>query len=341
MDFVKKSNKGRKKKTDITLNADTTTTKAKKKYDVYTEKQFGLAQEETTNSIQQESLILHLSIPVGEKINDIVEKSETIESNFFEYSPNMDVPEPYDKDDNFSFLLQTPLEKNNEFEYVPQTQIDVINDKLCFISNGQTVITKKSYKNMQNIEPLNDLCCWWCCHPFDWHAVMLPINKSKNNTESNLKKEDNFTVIGNFCSPECCVSYNFQCGSKYGDIWKQYGWLHEVYSRQISSVSNIPVKFKQAPPRESLSIFGGPYTISDFRKMNDNYFTDVIHVIPPLYPSNGYTEEVLVEYVNTKKFVPMDKDRIAKATEELKLKRNKKKNTDNTLEKFMNLKISQ
>ena len=117
----------------------------------------------------------------------------------------------------------------------------------------------------------------------------------------------------------------------------QYAFLHQIYSRKVNGVT---VKFKQAPPRETLSAFGGPYSIAEFRRISEDYLIDAKHTLPPLYPSNGFTEEITVDYGNVKPFIPMNKERINKATEDLKLKRNRKKSMENTLDKFMNLKVT-
>lgn len=324
----------------------------KKKYEVYAEKPFGAEPNEQASppipsaSIVMESKILHLKINIqGESPEEDPHHPDpnTIEQNFLEYSPMLNVPEPYSGsvDQTFSFLPALTISKEGmadgaedpgpgeEYAYVPQIQLDMANEeKMCFISNAQTTVNKRVFKNLHNISMTcgNNVHCWWCCHAFQWNPVMLPVQK----------RDDGYDVVGNFCTPECCVSYSLQSGVRYGDVWKQYMWLHEIYLRKVNEEV---VKFKPAPPRETLSIFGGPYPINEFRKLVDNYSVDVKHTLAPLYPSNGFTEEVITEYANTRKFVPINKTRITKATEELRLKRNKKKSTENTLEKFMNLKI--
>jgi hypothetical protein len=259
-----------------------------------------------------------------------------------EYSPDMSIPEPYDGEvdsNNFSYLHQQQQQHHHPShnktttaiaDYRPQIQLDVGNDKLSFISNTQTIGGRKNFKNLDNIDAAhNDINCWWCCHGFDWHSVMLPVKKRE--------RENGYDVVGNFCSPECCVAFLMEKGTKYGDMWMQYAFLHDIYSRKVNGVV---VRFKQAPPRESLSAFGGPYSIGEFRRISDDYVIDAKHTLPPLFPSNGFTEEVTVDYGNVKPFIPMNKERMNKATEDLKLKRNRKKSLENTLDKFMNLKVT-
>ena len=105
-------------------------------------------------------------------------------------------------------------------------------------------------------------------------------------------------------------------------------------------VAGKDVKIKLAPPRETLTIFGGPYSIQEFRALGTNYQVDVKITMPPVNPMNGVTEETCVEYATKKKFIPLDQSRIQKATQELRLKRKQTKKKENTLEAFMQLKIS-
>ena len=112
--------------------------------------------------------------------------------------------------------------------------------------------------------------------------------------------------------------------------------MHVVH-KDVHGVRN---KIKMAPPRETLKMFGGPYAIEEFRELSNNYHIQVKITTPPINPTNGITEEMMVEHMCKKKYVPLDTKRIEKASEELRLKREKKKGGDNTLESFMKLKIN-
>lgn len=214
-------------------------------------------------------------------------------------------------------------------------------------NNCSQIINKNNYQNLSSFQqksekvnksvtdvpvhhlpPITDINCWWCCHSFTWNPFVLPIAKESNKV---------YRSIGCFCCPECCAAYIFESGKRYGEPWKQYSLLHEMISREISG-KNVHIKL--APPRETLHIFGGPYTIQQYRNLSENYQMDVKITMPPINPMNGVTEEMMVEYITKKTFVPLDHSRIQKATQELRLKRQKKKNTENTLETFMQLKIT-
>lgn len=187
-------------------------------------------------------------------------------------------------------------------------------------SNQTNTVTTSTYAFQANV------CCWWCCHLFSHEPFVVPINL----------KNGIFEVIGYFSSPECCAAFIFDQGYKYGDINKQYQLLHLLYSKIVNGeISRIKI----ALPRETLKMFGGPYTIEQYRALCDNYYIDVKISRPPFIYSNGIVEETIGDVTNKKKIIPMDKDRVQKATDELKLKRLKKRNTECTLDKFMNLKV--
>ena len=182
------------------------------------------------------------------------------------------------------------------------------------------------------------LHCWWCTCAFQWTPYAVPIARER--------KTNKYETTGTFCSPECCAAYifggNTRCGGGRqtvgGDPWKQYEMLHRMVTKMVTKVT---VRIKLAPPRETLQKFGGPYTVPEYRRILNDYRVDVRITMPPVNPLNGVTEEIPVDYVQQKKkFVPIDSSRVEKATNELRLKRKKKQAEENTLETFMQLRIS-
>lgn len=181
------------------------------------------------------------------------------------------------------------------------------------------------------------LHCWWCTCAFQWTPYAIPLSRDRAT--------DKYETTGTFCSPECCAAYifgnNVRCGGCHthgSDPWKQYEMLHRMVTKMVTKVA---VRIKLAPPRETLQKFGGPYTIDEYRRILNDYRVDVRITMPPVNPLNGVTEEIPVDYVQQKKkFVPIDSSRVEKATNELRLKRKKKQAEENTLETFMQLRIS-
>ncbi len=95
-----------------------------------------------------------------------------------------------------------------------------------------------------------DVHCWWCCFPFDTRPVPLALHYTKRGA---------FKVIGNFCSFNCSRAY---MKSRYNSC-NLISCNSFLYKKMTGK--NIPV-IVPAPPREMLKIFGGPYTIEEFRK---------------------------------------------------------------------------
>jgi len=325
----------------------------KKKYNICCDKEYGLVETTTPRNLMRPPtleqshqhhlapIILHLRISPLQTTNEamahISEEPSMFmtENTLLEYSPLLSIPQPYENKE-YTFLsseeekstTNDPHHEKSLDDYLPQIQYDVHHDRTYFISSSATSTSSVTtcHKLLNSIQKNEHIMCWWCCHSFSWNPIFLPTHKSK----------EQYSVVGYFCSPECCTGYMFDHPHRYGDVWKQYQWLHELYGRKVD---NTIMKIKQAPPRELLRIFGGVYTIQEFRKYNDNYLVDMKRILPPLYPSNGYLEECVSEQC-VQKFVPLDKNRVMKATEELKLKRKSQHNIENTLDKFMNLKIS-
>lgn len=340
---------------------------SKKKIQPMSEKEFGIVNIIPDDNISNENLILHL------KINSKL-FSQNNESSMFVYNPDIALPTPYEEENNLFVLLNDKKELIETKEDIQYTiKQEYLPEKVTVFRNDEqetdiqkrtsysqeTNLSKETYQLLPIIEQMSchhnndnkpqlklqlnensddktegnlmyktDIHCWWCCHSFDWEPFMLPI-EYKNGA---------FEVVGYFSSPECAAAYLFEQGSKYGDIYKQYSLLHLLYSKNINGEIS---KIKLALPRETLKIFGGPYTIDEYRRLCDNYYMDVKIIRHPFIPSNGIAEELMSEFSAKRKFIPLDKDRVQKASEELKLKRSKKKNTENTLEKFINLKIVQ
>ena len=169
--------------------------------------------------------------------------------------------------------------------------------------------------------------CFWCAHPFTTIPCTLP----------HRKINDVYHVFGNFCSPECAASYNF---NNYDDrSIEKYSLLNSLYRKIYNNKEYI---VELAPPQMSLRIFGGTLTIEQFRSYNKNNNKILMINIPPLVSIIPEIEETNSEInVNNKNnsYIPIDSDRIKNYNEKLKLQRNKPiSDKKNTLETCMNLK---
>jgi hypothetical protein len=168
--------------------------------------------------------------------------------------------------------------------------------------------------------------CFWCCHPFTGVPCTLPFRKI----------DKTYHVFGNFCTPECAASYNF---NKYDDkSSEKYSLLNQLYRKIYNNPDYI---VKLAPPQLSLRLFGGHLSIDEFRNYNKNNNKILMLNMPPLISIIPQIEESSSE-INTNiknSYIPLDADRIKKYNDKLKLQRNKPiSDKKNTLESCMNLK---
>ncbi len=125
-----------------------------------------------------------------------------------------------------------------------------------------------------------DVHCWWCCFPFT--SVPVPIALS-------LDKRNVFKVLGNFCSFECATAFrrdkyagvrDIECINKY--------LFHKMTKTPLLNQMNV----KPAPPRQMLKIFGGPYSIDEFREAAGKH--RVYEILPyQMMSINEHIEEMV------------------------------------------------
>jgi len=168
-----------------------------------------------------------------------------------------------------------------------------------------------------------DIMCWWCCHIFDTLPIGLP---EKYN-------EQIFYVIGYFCSFNCAMSYNFSLNDY--KIWERISLLY--FLKQYINI-NSDTTIIMAPPRCMLKIFGGVYTIEEFRDKSIVFKRQFRTIIFPIISVTKQIEEsdylddqnLLLKPINGKKKFISSNDT------ELVLKRSKPLNKS-SLYKMMNI----
>lgn len=92
--------------------------------------------------------------------------------------------------------------------------------------------------------------CWHCCHPFDSEVIKLP--------RLYDIQEEVYHVYGTFCSLSCAKAYISQL-----PFFQKEQHLY-VFNRMANEFYNSS-EVVEAPPRETLQMFGGPFTIEEFR----------------------------------------------------------------------------
>ena len=118
------------------------------------------------------------------------------------------------------------------------------------------------------------ISCFHCCHTFDTPPVPMPKDYDTSS--------QSYVVYGNFCSLSCCK--RFLCDNSTFNSGLQVLLLHKM-AREIYGVEKVVC----APPRLSLSMFGGPYSIERFRSIGEEQ--RVIEHAPPFVCAYHVIEE--------------------------------------------------
>lgn len=177
-----------------------------------------------------------------------------------------------------------------------------------------------------------DICCWWCCHSFDTIPLGMPFRY--------LNDQHKFRTKGCFCSIACMISW-FN-NSIYRTDTKIYTLIKNLHKRLTGSEGSQILS--EAPPRETLRIFGGELTIDQFRKRSDGNgkLFKMIHY--PMIVTKEFVEEI--DLLNLKihnkqnpiSTTPTTTDKEIKDAK-IRLSKIEKPNTENTIDKFLKLKI--
>ena len=290
--------------------------------------------KKVSDPIVDENIIIHLPL---KNINEELSKV----GNLLNYTPETHPPLPLNNDQNLSFIKESPKKEQKIDKHSHEKQIEkdkqniqfekVIHDENWFTGKPKTL---KKYKNERENELRNleselkentllptltqykenkewpestQIACWWCSCQFKTRPCGLPVSY----------KDGTYNLIGNFCSPECAASYNFN-NINNTEIWEKYALLNMMYTNVYKN------KIKLAPPRNTLKKFGGCLTIEQFRANNSNNceFKVILPPIKSVIPQ--------IEYSNNNKGFSSETNN--KSTYKLKRKTPFNKNT---LEKCM------
>lgn len=172
------------------------------------------------------------------------------------YDPK--VPAPYDLTDTLAFLseergesapAELPESKNTRQYDAPYKS------NLPLHYSERLMVQYQDSNRAQKLPEKTDVFCFWCCHGFDNMPCVIP---------SDIK-EGIWNVYGNFCSPECGVSYLFHERLDSNVQWERYAMLNSLYRKDIEIQNGAATGIRSAPKREVLRIFGGSIDIREFR----------------------------------------------------------------------------
>ena len=199
----------------------------------------------------------------------------------------------------------------------------------CF-TRSELMVQFKDASEQKRLPESSDIACFWCAHTFEGMPCIIP------------EREVNaiYTVYGNFCCPECAVSYLLSESLDPHVRWERMSLLQRIYD--VGGNGRI----MPAPCRESLKMFGGPMTIEVYRATIREKKVRVDLHMPPMVSILGSIDTKPIDFFDTTlkqggpitAAVPAAAQRAGE--EGLRLKRTKPlKDKESTLDTVMNIKI--
>ena len=258
------------------------------------------------------------------------------------YDPNPPAqPEPYEpgfdnyfSNQNEALLLQgiTQVQVNTEDVTKTTSSVAIIvkneNDPLPCFKKYDLMVQYRDTQTSMKLPIKTDVACFWCAHTFVNQPCILPEREEKGT----------YHVYGNFCCPECAVSYLLEESLDATTRWERMALLNRIYGVACKHARIFP-----APSRSSLKLFGGPMTIEAFRKTVLQGKVRIDIQMPPMVSILGSLDTKPIDFYDSslKNTVsPLLQETVSKAEEGLRLKRNKPlKDRESTLDSVMNIKI--
>ena len=240
-------------------------------------------------------------------------------------------PEPYDfSADNFFFSKQESLDEKVEEEKIVETQVVKQEEKIdtsapmpAFVRAG-LLIQFRTSSDAKELPSSSDVSCFWCTQSFEGQPCIIPEREDKGL----------WRVYGNFCCPECGVSYLLNESIDPHVRWERMALLHRLYDPEGLA------RIFPAPPRESLKFFGGPMSIETFRATTRAGKVRVDIHMPPMVSILGSIDTKPIDFFDSNMKNTLQEKGMVKTDEGLRLKRSKPlKDRDSTLDSVMNIQI--
>jgi hypothetical protein len=189
------------------------------------------------------------------------------------------VPEPYEEDDLYTSnaeLIEQPLElkkdilppavSENVQVQVAQTQVTqaVRQDETKAFRTIHVMLEYKVANETRTLPESVEAACFWCAGCFDGRPVVIP----------SLEERGIYKVYGNFCTLSCALSYLLTEQVDPQVRWERQALLNRMY-KQTSAIH-------PAPPRESLSLFGGSLSHEQYRAIIEKKVLRIDSHLPPV-----------------------------------------------------------
>ena len=198
--------------------------------------------------------------------------------------------------------------KNNEDDI---RQIDIIlNNKYNSNTDKFNVLTHLGINLNGNkwIEK-TDVACLFCCHSFKETPWGIPYKY----------KDGIFQLFGNFCLPNCALAHILQTYKDDDSLWEKVALLNLLYFKVYGKYKNLQPSFDKM----ALIMFGGTLEIDVYRNIISTNEKTYSIEFPPCNTIIPMLEEIYKKSALSNTFIPIDKNRINVANNELKLKRSK------------------
>jgi hypothetical protein len=224
--------------------------------------------------------------------------------------------------------METVNEENKEEEPVHTTLPSSNDPALPMYSNHDLMMQFRETTTSKKLPTKTDIACFWCSHGFDGTPCIIP-----EREEGGI-----YRVYGNFCCPECAVSFLLDETLDSTTRWERMALLHRIYGPFYNYKRIFP-----APARASLKLFGGPMSIQSYRNTVRERKVRVDVQIPPMMSILGSLDTKPIDFYDSSlrtTFSPLLQESLPKAEENLRLKRSKPlKDKDSTLDSVMNIQI--
>lgn len=332
------STKGRAKKDTSTAVSATATATAEKKTTNSRKKQFPVIAVITPEGIEgnlqpeiRKPLIAHLPI----QSRDVSFYDNTLH---YDPAPPGQI-EAYDANENNYFSGDIAAHAAEAGSAQPDSEADNRPVTTHPVKTEMVAVTADTYKNIVLMAKFKDsaeartlpeeteVACFWCCHKFEGRPVVLPVRDEGEYLQ----------VFGNFCCPECAMSYLFDIRQDSHTRWEQLALLNRVYGESVGGT------IRPAPSRSVLRMFGGPMSIEEYRAVIRQKKVRIDIHIPPMVSLLSTMDTKPIDFYDanlTKNVMETVKERLQKAEEVLKLRRTKPlKAWESTLDACMNLRV--
>lgn len=142
----------------------------------------------------------------------------------------------------------------------------------------------KPGENMR-VPEKTDIACFWCTHEFDNKPCFLPTKEEGGA----------YHIYGNFCTPQCALSYLLEEHLDSHVRWERMALLHRMYRPQ----GKPGCRLYPSPPRDSLKKFGGVYTYEQFRRVVSENKVRVDIQIPPMVSILGTLDTKPIDFYDS------------------------------------------